>query len=186
MVTLILLFLLLFGFFMGLRRGFIMQVVHLLSFFISFIIATIYFRKLAEHLSLWIPYPDLSDGASWAMFLSSDPLEQAFYNAISFAAIFFSVKIVLQIIASMLHFIAQLPILRFINKWVGGVLGFVEMYFITFIILYILALTPIAGVQTRIEKSTLASFMIDYTPFLSKMVKSLWFTDLLSLISFQF
>lgn len=184
MITLLLLFFLLFGFFMGLRRGFVMQAVHLLGFIISFIIASIYFRKLADHLSLWIPYPDLTDGANWAIFLSSDPLENAFYNAVSFAIIFFTVKVILQIIASMLHFIAQLPVLRFFNKWVGGILGFIEVYFIAFILLYILALTPMASIQAQIEKSTLATLMIEYTPFLSNLVKSLWFTELLSLISF--
>lgn len=183
MISLLLLFFLFFGFLMGLRRGFVMQVMHLLGFFISFFIAIIYFRTLSEKISLWIPYPDLADGANWAFFLNSDPLENAFYNAVSFAIIFFIVKIILQIIASMLHFVAQLPFLRFVNKWVGGVLGFVEMYFISFIVLYILALTPVASIQQKIDKSLLATLMIEYTPFLSKLVKSLWFTELLSLIN---
>src|SRR5699024_3980844 len=112
--------------------------------------------NIASHISLWIPYPELSEGAHWAIFLNSDPVEQAFYNSVSFAIVFFSVKIILQIIASMFHFIAQLPILRFVNKWVGGVLGFIEVYVILFIVLYILALTPIGSIQERIEKSTLA------------------------------
>lgn len=184
MVTFLLLLFLLFGFLIGLRRGFVMQLMHLVGFFVSFIVAAIYFRKLSEQISLWIPYPDLQDGASWAIFLNSDPLESAFYNAVSFAIIFFAVKVLLQIIASMLHRIAQLPFLRFVNRWVGGILGFIEVYFILFIILYILALTPIATIQARIDKSFLATFMIEYTPFLSKLVKSLWFTDLLSLITF--
>lgn len=183
MVTLILLLFLSFGFFRGLSRGFVMQAVHLLSFIISFIVATLLFRKLAHQLSFWIPYPDLAEGAEWAVFLSSDPLESAFYNAVSFAIIFFSIKIILHIIASMLHFIAQLPILRFVNKWVGGVLGFIEVYFVSFIILYILALTPIAGLQERIDKSILATLMIEYTPLISSIAKSLWFTEILSLMS---
>lgn len=182
MVTLLLLFFLIFGFFMGLKRGFVMQLFHLIGFFISLIIAVIYYKTFANHLSLWIPYPELSDEANWAVFLNSDPLEHAFYNIVSFAMIFFVVKIVLQIIASMLHFIAQLPLLRTVNKWVGGVLGFVEVYLIAFIILYILALTPIASIQTRIEKSTLATLIIEHTPFLSQFTKSLMFADLFNFI----
>ena len=184
MVTLIILVFLIFGFFKGLRRGFVMQVVHLFGFIVSFVIASIYFRKISQQLSLWIPYPELSDGTSWALFLSSEPLENAFYNAISFAIIFFGVKIIIQIIASMLHTVASLPILRSVNKAVGGALGFIEMYLLMFIILYILALTPIASIQSRIDRSFLAGLIIEHTPFLSNALKSLWFTDVLSLIGF--
>lgn len=183
MITLILLLFLCFGFFMGLRRGFVMQTVHLFGFIVSFVVAALLFRKLADQLSFWVPYPELAEGSEWALFLSSDPLESAFYNAVSFAIIFFSVKIILQIIASMLHVVVQLPGLKFVNKWVGGVLGLIEVYFISFIILYILALTPIAGLQERIDKSILATLMIEYTPIVSGIAKSLWFTEILSLMN---
>src|SRR5690625_4044224 len=102
MVSLILVGLLTFGFLIGLKRGFILQSVHLLSFFVAFIVAVLNYDKLAPQLSLWIPYPELSTDSSWAVFLQSLPLKSGFYNAISFAIIFFAVKIILQIIASML------------------------------------------------------------------------------------
>lgn len=182
MVTLILLFFLCYGFLIGLRRGFVMQVFRLLNFIVSFVVATLFFRKISHELSFWLPYPDLAEGSEWAVFLSSDPLENAFYNAISFALIFFSVKFLIQIIASMINLVARLPMIRFVNKWSGGVLGFIETYFILFIILYLLALTPLAFVQDHLDRSFLATFMIEYTPLVSNAVKSLWFTDLLSLI----
>lgn|SRR5690625_3026339 len=182
MISILILFVLIFGFFMGLKRGFVLQVMHLLGFIISFIVATVLFRKLAHHLALWIPYPELSDDAVWAVFLNTMPLENAFYNAISFAIIFFATKVILQVIASMLDFLANLPVLRSVNKLLGAILGFVEVYFITFIVLFILALLPVGTVQLKIQGSFVARMMIEHTPILSKAMESLWFTELLSKI----
>jgi uncharacterized membrane protein required for colicin V production len=175
MVTLLLLLFLFFGFLMGLKRGFILQVFHLAGFIIAFIVAAVYYDKLAPGLTLWIPYPEISGDSGWAAFLQSMPLEKGFYNAIAFAIIFFAAKIVLQIIASMLDFVTKLPILNSVNKLGGAILGFAEVYLILFIILYILALTPVSGAQDWINDSTLALFMIEHTPYLSEKIQSLWF-----------
>ncbi|QTN00018.1 hypothetical protein ERJ70_12365 [Sediminibacillus dalangtanensis] len=175
MIDLILIVILIFGFFTGLKRGFILQLFHLIGFIAAFIIAAAYYDDLAPKLELWIPYPDMPDDASWGVFLDSLPLETAFYNAIAFAIIFFAVRIALQIIASMLDFVAALPILSSINGLLGGILGFVEVYLLVFLLLYIGALLPVQFVQTILERSMIASFMIEHTPFISGQIKALWF-----------
>lgn len=184
MVDLIIIILLLFGFLIGLKRGFILQAFHLIGFIVAFVVAIIYYDALAAKLALWIPYPDLSGDSSWAVFLQSAPLENAFYNAIAFAIIFFAVKIILQIVASMLDFVAELPIIHSVNRILGAVLGFLEIYLLLFIILYILALTPLGNVQSWIGGSTIAQFIIEHTPILSAQLKDLWFTHIESLFDF--
>lgn len=181
MVSLIIFVLLILGLLIGLKRGFILQLFHLIGFIVSFIIATMYFGKLSPHLALWIPYPELGTDNAWAVFVQSLPLEKGFYNAISFAIIFFAVKIILQIIASMLDFVASMPILNSFNKILGAALGFLEIYLILFIILFILALTPITTIQNAIDNSFLALFIIDHTPFLSKILADLWIMNIESL-----
>src|SRR5690625_3573874 len=182
MISLIILLVFIFGFFMGLKRGFILQLMHLVGFIIAFIVARLYFRQLAKHLALWIPYPELGNDSMWAVFLNSMPLENAFYNAIASAIIFFATKIILQIIASMLDFVASLPVLRSLNKILGAVLGFVEVYFITFIILFIAALVPVEAIQVRIKSSFLATLIVEHTPFLSAAMENMWFTEVLSIL----
>lgn len=185
MVDLILIALLIFGFFVGLKRGFILQAFHLLGFIVAFIISAIYYDQLAPRLALWIPYPELEDQGAWADFFESLPIEGAFYNAIAFAIIFFVAKIIMQIITSMLDFVADLPILSSINSILGAVLGFVEVYLLIFIVLYILALTPLTGVQSWVNDSAVALFIIEHTPILSEQIKNLWFTKVDNLLKFN-
>lgn len=182
MVDFILIILLIFGFFIGLKRGFVLQAFHLIGFIAAFIVAALYYDNLAPKLALWIPYPELENNSAWADFLESLPLEGAFYNAIAFAIIFFVMKIILQIIASMLDFVADLPILHSVNKLLGAILGFVEVYLLIFIVLYILALTPLEGMQTWVNDSSVALFIIEKTPFLSEEIKELWFTQVDNLL----
>ncbi|WP_077621302.1 CvpA family protein [Sediminibacillus massiliensis] len=177
MIDLVLLLILIFGFFIGIKRGFVLQLFHLIGFIAAFIVAVLYYDDLAPRLQLWIPYPDLPDDSSWAIFLGSTSMEQAFYNAIAFAIIFFGARIILQIIASMLDFIAALPILSSINSLLGGILGFIEIYLLLFLFLYIGALVPVEFVQTILEHSAIASFIIENTPFISNQIKNLWFEN---------
>lgn len=183
MISLVIILVLIFGVLRGLKRGFVLQLMHFASFIISFVVAVIFFRDLAEHLALWIPYPDLGDDSLWGIFLHTMPLENAFYNGISFAIIFFATKIILQIITSMLDFLANLPVLRSVNKLLGAVLGFFEVYLVTFIVLFILALIPVGSIQTHISSSLLATLIVEHTPFLSDALQSLWFTEVLSILA---
>lgn len=182
MLDFILIIFLLFGFLVGLKRGLILQAVHLVGFIIAFIVAAVFYDNLSEKLAIWIPYPELADDSLWAEFLQSMPLENAFYNAISFAIIFFIVKISMQIIASMIDVIASLPILNSINKLLGAVLGFLEIYLILFVLLYIVALTPIGMIQEYVNDSNVALFIVENTPYFSEKIKDLWFTHIVTII----
>jgi uncharacterized membrane protein required for colicin V production len=177
MLDLILLVLLIGGFIVGIRRGLILQVVHLTGFIAAFVIAYLYFDKLAPKLKLWIPYPTTSIEPTLTLFMDALNLETAYYNAIAFAILFFGTKIVVQIIGSMLDFLADLPFLRTINRWSGGALGFVEVYLVVFIFLYIAALVPVQYIQTSIEDSFMAKTIVENTPVFSEKVKELWMSD---------
>src|SRR5690625_3314138 len=132
MITFLLIIVLLFGFLMGLKRGFILQMLHLIGFIVSFVVASLYFRKLADQLSLWIPYPELGDDKVWAVFLNSMPLENAFYNAIAFAIIFFLTKIVFQVIATLLYFFAIILVISFLIIMYLSILYVIDINLILF------------------------------------------------------
>jgi uncharacterized membrane protein required for colicin V production len=174
MLDLAIIILLIMGFFIGLKRGFILQLVHLTGFIIAYVVANLYYAALAPKLTLWIPYPNFGDGTTLKILTNSSNMEDAFYRAIAFVIIFIAVKIVLQIIGSMLDFIAHLPVLRFLNVWAGGFLGFCEVYLVIFILLYIAALMPMELIQNSLDHSVLAKAIVNHTPILSAQIKSLW------------
>jgi uncharacterized membrane protein required for colicin V production len=174
MLDLAIILLLVFGFFVGLKRGFILQLFHLTSFIIAYIVANLYYTQLAPKLILWIPYPNFGENSTLKVLTNSGNMETAFYRAIAFVIIFFAVKILLQIIGSMLDFIAHLPILRTLNIWAGGILGFLENYLIIFILLYIAALIPMGVFQNTLDHSILAKAIVKNTPIFSQQLENWW------------
>lgn len=174
MLNIIIILLLIAGFFIGVRRGFILQLIHLSGFIIAYVAAFMYYDDLAPKLKLWIPYPSSADQNSFFSFLNHMDLETTYYRAIAFVIIFIAIKIVMHIIGSMLDFLADLPILRTVNRWLGGVLGFVEIYLVIFILLYLGALTPFMGLGKAIDGSSAAHFIIENTPVFSEKIKNMW------------
>ncbi|WP_078545209.1 CvpA family protein [Litchfieldia alkalitelluris] len=177
MLNLFLIIILVMGFLIGLKRGLILQVVHLAGFIVAFIVAYLYVGDLAPKLKLWIPYPQL-ESQPLAFLTENADFETAYYRAIAFAILFFATKIIMQIIGSMLDFLAQLPLLKQLNGWAGGVLGFVEVYLIVFVLLYIGALVPVEIVQSSINDSSMAKAIVQHTPIFSGKLKDLWFAHL--------
>lgn len=174
MLDIAIIILLIIGFFVGLKRGFILQLLHIAGFIIAYAAAKLYYLQLAPKLTLWIPYPNFGNNATLKLLTGSSNMETAFYRAIAFVIIFFAVRILLRIVGSMLDFIARLPILRQLNVLAGGILGFCEVYLTLFILLYIAALIPMGVFQNTLDQSYLAKAMVQNTPFLSQQIKSLW------------
>src|SRR5690554_1679057 len=104
-------------FFVGFRRGLILQLVHLVGFFVVFIVANIYFRDLAHYIRLWIPFPELSTESTVTLLVDAFQFEDVYYKGIAFAILFFGSKIVLHIVGSLFDFLANLPILNMVNRW---------------------------------------------------------------------
>jgi len=174
MLSIFLLIVLIIGFLIGLKRGFIMQLVNLVGFFIAFITAMIYYDELAPKLTLWIPYPTFGDTSNMELIFDVINLEAGYYRAIAFVIIFFAVKIIVSIIGSMLDFLASIPVIKQLNVWAGGILGFIEVYLITFLILYILGTLQISFVQESLNNSAVAKFIIENTPIFSNQLKEMW------------
>ncbi|WP_462412441.1 CvpA family protein [Neobacillus sp. Marseille-QA0830] len=162
------------GIFIGLKRGLILQLVHLAGFIIAYVAAFSYYDELAPKLILWIPYPSFGEDTALKILSDSANMENAFYNAAAFVIIFFIAKVVLQIIGSMFDFIAHLPVLKQLNRLAGAILGFVEVYLIIFILLYIAALMPIEFLQAQLDGSALSKAIVNYTPILSGQIKDWW------------
>jgi len=174
MLDLVLLIIFIFGILVGLKRGFILQFVHLTGFIVAYIVAYQYFDDFAPKLKLWVPYPMSNDGPVILSLLNGEDLEGAYYRAVAFVILFIGTKIVMQIIGSMLDFVALLPILKQLNRWAGSILGFLESYLVVFILLFIGALLPVEQLQQLLDQSILADLIVNHTPYFSDKVNELW------------
>ena len=179
MLDTILIVLLVLGVFRGLKRGLILQFFHLTGFFIAFFIAVYFYDNLAGHLEMLIPYPRIL-AEDWAFFSESLSLENAYYNMIAFAILFFAAKVIVTIISSMLDFVAELPVLNIVNGISGAVLGFIEMYLVLFVAMYVASLLPVTFVQEWLVESDVSRYMIEQTPILSEKIKTLWFEHIIN------
>lgn len=175
MVDIILLLVLVIGFFIGFRRGFVLQIVYFAGFIAAYIVAYLFFDDLAPFLKLWVPMPPISEDSAMSLLMNTFDIEKVYYRAIAFVALFFGTKISLHIIGSMLDFLADLPLLRTVNGWLGGALGLVEVYLLMFIVLYLGTLTPIETIQTLMNESVVARGIVENTPVVSGKLKELWF-----------
>ena len=68
MISLLILLLLAWNFYIGYHRGIILQTYYVIASLISLGIAIVYYKRLANVLTLWIPYSNASENASVAFF----------------------------------------------------------------------------------------------------------------------
>jgi len=175
MLDIILLIIFAMSLLIGIKRGFIMQAVNLVGFFVALIVAYVYYKPLADKFVLWIPYPGLDPNSSLTLVLDALDIDKTFYRIIAFAVIFFIVKLAMKIIASAFDFLAFLPVLKSFNRLLGALLCFVEFYFILFILLYVFALLPIEAVQNYMGSSIIANLMLEHTPIVTQLFQKLWY-----------
>ncbi|MEG0473028.1 MAG: CvpA family protein [Solibacillus sp.] len=175
MLDLLILFILIISLIIGAKRGLIVQLIYIGSIIIALLIAISYYKQLAEKFVLWIPYPGFTDNATITLVLDSLDVDQTFYRIFAFAIIFFVAKIALQIILSMLDFLAYLPVLNSLNFLLGAVFCFIEAYILLFVGLYVVALIPLESVQKYTDSSILTGIMLEHTPVITKMFQSWWY-----------
>nr|WP_106780264.1 CvpA family protein [Lysinibacillus timonensis] len=175
MLDLILIIIFIASLLVGIKRGFIVEAIHLVSFFIALLVAYIFYKPLADSFVLWIPYPGISADTTTTLMLESIDVDHTFYRIIAFAVIFFTTKIVLQIVANIFNFLTYLPILKSVNRLLGAALCFVEFYVITFIVLYVLALLPIGTLQGLLNSSLITNLMLEHTPIITSVFQNWWY-----------
>lgn len=163
------------GLVVGFRRGFILQAVHLIGFLVAYIVAYRYFDKLSPMLKTWLPYP-LSEEAGSSLWLQMIDVEGMYYAAIAFALLFFGTKIALQIIGRLLHVITLLPGLNIANRSLGGILGFIEVTLIIFVIVHVMLYIPWQTGQLWLSESIIGSWMTEQTPYVSSQLQEIWKT----------
>ncbi len=179
MITIAIIFILLIGIYSGARRGLLLQLVHMVGYFVSFIFAMNYYEWLSEKIDLFVPYPSFTPGTTFALFTDSQALnlDEAFYNGVAFILLLISGWLITRIIGYMLTELSYIPVVKQVNQLGGAVLGFLFNYIGVFLMLFILSMVPSDSVQVIFEGNTLAHHIVEDTPFLAKKVTHLWLDE---------
>lgn len=159
LVNVIIILLLIGGFLIGIRQGLVNKFIRLSSFLLSLAAGILFYSSVASWLSTWLPYPE-SIGPGY---------EGIFYAVLGFLGAFIITKLIVHWLGRILQFFASLPILRTINRGLGGVFGAFTTYVVIVIILVGISFFSIESAEAAINQSSVATVMLEKTPFLSSI-----------------
>ena len=153
-LNLIILVALVWAFMVGYSRGLILQVIYSFGTIIAAFIAASNYKELAQKLSIWVPFSNATENSHLLLFVYA----------------------IIRLIGLFLHF-ALSPLGRN-GKIIAGILGFAATYFGLQMVLMVLSLVPIAAVQSQLDASFLARFMVLHTPISSGILQNLFIENI--------
>lgn len=180
MISLLLLVILAWSFYIGYSRGIVLQAYYTFSSILALIVAAGQYQRLAAIFYLWVPFANASDGSSTYYFDSQYlfDLDQVFYAGLAFFVIYALTYAVLRFLGIFVHLLRTLgPDTQLTNLISGGLSVLVTLITLQ-IGLTIAATIPLATVQNLLHESILANAIIQYTPITSSFLKQLWLANI--------
>lgn len=178
MLSILIILILAYSFYMGYRRGLVMQAIQALGYLITFLLATRFYEDIAGSIELLVPFASVQQNSNLVFYSErqSFMLDQAFYQAITFVAIFLIGWLLTKFISLFFRRISYYPILGKDNQIVGGLLNLCFSFIFVFILLFILSLIPIEIIQQLFVDNPLAFRIVSDTPILSDWAVQTWLT----------
>lgn len=176
MISILLLIILAWAFYIGYNRGLVLQVFYSFSSILALLIAAGNYKKLASIYYLWVPFANAHEGASTYYFDSKYlfDLDKVFYAGLAFLTIYMLVYAIMRFIGIFMHLVRFIsPDTQTMNI-VSGILSIIVTLVSLQIALTIVSTIPIATVQNHLHNSFLADFIIKYTPITSGWLRQLW------------
>ncbi|MFD1472459.1 CvpA family protein [Companilactobacillus mishanensis] len=176
MLSLLIILLLVYGFYVGARRGLAMQAFYTIGYSLFFGLALVSFRFLGPKFEMIVPYPSASLGSEFAFFSTKVGMEldDAFYRAFAFIFVCFVGWIIIRFAGLYFKRLTYVPMYNDVNLLSGGILGLLVTYVTIFMVLLMLAMIPVSGIQHALSHSFVASAIIEGSPLLTKGLTSLW------------
>ncbi|MBF0787389.1 MULTISPECIES: CvpA family protein [unclassified Streptococcus] len=176
MITLVLLIILVWSFYIGYSRGIVLQSYYVFASIFALIIAAAQFKKIVPLLYLWVPFSTASQGASTYYFDSQYlfSLDKIFYAGLAFLVVYALVYAVMRLVGLLMHLVRFADPDTTVTNVIGGGLAVIVALISLQIILTLVGSIPLALVQETLHKSWLANAIIQYIPVTSSLFKNLW------------
>ncbi|MGT2948954.1 CvpA family protein [Streptococcus devriesei] len=180
MISLLILLLLAWNFYIGYHRGIILQAYYFAASLISLGIAAAYYKRLAQLLTLWVPYSNASEGASVTFFSSVGlfELDKVFYAGLSFFSLYVLAYLIFRLIGIFVHFVRLDRFDRPVFAYVSGSLAVLVSVLSFNLFFSILATIPVAAVQNFLAGSWVIRLLINF-PLFSWIVNHFWIAAVL-------
>lgn len=180
MISILLLIILAWSFYIGYNRGLILQVYYTFSSVLALIIATAHYKSLAKLYYLWVPFATATKDSRNFFFANKYlfSLDKIFYAGLAFLTIYIIAYTIMRFIGIFVHFLNFADPDTQTSKIVSGVLGVVVAIISLQLLLTVVATIPLATVQNLLHRSWVANSIIQYTPILSSVIKQLWMNNI--------
>lgn len=180
MISLVILLILAWSFYIGYSRGVVLQTFYSISSIVAFIIATASYKKLVTFLYLWVPFANATQGSTNYYFDEKYlfDLDQVFYAGLAFLMIYMIVYAVMRFVGIFVHLLEGFNPDTQMTNVISGVLAVFVTFLSLQIVVIILSTIPLAVIQEKLHGSFLANVMIQHTPFTSGFIKSLWLSNI--------
>jgi membrane protein required for colicin V production len=130
---------------LGIKRGFVEEIIRLVGIVLSFFISMAFYRQLATHIT----------------FIKLAP---SVITIISFIAILLASLVIIFLFGLLIKKIIHLTVLGWVDRLCGGVLGFLKAFFLIWIATIIIISLPIAPVRTWAKPAISYTFFSAISP----------------------
>ena len=181
MISILLLLILAWSFYIGYRRGIILQAYYLVATIVSAYFASKYYLALGQKFNLLIPYANPQEGQGTFFFPPNQlfQLDKVFYAGVGFLLAFTIFYCISRLLGLFLNLVPTKLVDGKYFRIGAGVLSVVVTLFVLQMMLTILATVPSQIVQNSLENSFVARHIIQSIPFTTNFIKQLWVTKII-------
>jgi membrane protein required for colicin V production len=142
----------------GLGRGFVREIVSLITWIVAFVVATTFANSLAAYFTSAPVVQTAVSQASQAIGVSAaQPVSYAALG-ISFAILFIGTLIAGALVGYFLNIAFQVGVLGIGNRLLGGIFGFVRGFIINLVLIFLVQLSPFGNAPWWHQSQFVASF----------------------------
>ncbi|MDN5983800.1 MAG: CvpA family protein, partial [Lactococcus sp.] len=179
-ITLIILALLVWAYFVGQSRGLALQLFYTFGSLIAIFIALANYKTLAEKITLWVPFASATVDSKLSFYPAKllFEIDHVFYALVAFLIIYAVVYAGLRLIGIFLGALESMIIFGAIGNVIAGILSVCAVFFGLSLALMVLSTVPLALVQNQLYASGIARFMLEQTPIFSSWLQHTFITDI--------
>lgn len=169
MISLLSSLILAWAFYIGYSRGLFLQAYYSLLSLLALFLANLFYRQLAQSLTLWVPYSNPSQDAQVRFFTSRDifSLDEVFYAGVAFLCLYLAVYTLGRLVGIFLHLFKFDALTSSFRNLLAGALSVLVTSLGLSMVFTILATVPLTSLQDRLYSSGLVRLFVNVLPLFS-------------------